>query len=100
MLSRAANHEFGAELMPTWTSRLLGGLKTRVPIRGDFAQNVFRLFAANAAAQLLTFAAYPVLTRLYAPGQLGILTVALVAMLLLSSSSPLRYESRLPLCLT
>jgi len=84
--------------MPTWTSRLLGGLKTRVPIRGDFAQNVFRLFAANAAAQLLTFAAYPVLTRLYAPAQLGILSVVMFAMMILAPASTLRYEIALPLC--
>jgi O-antigen/teichoic acid export membrane protein len=84
--------------MPSLISRLLGGLMARLSIRGDFGQNVFRLFAANAAAQLLTFAAYPALTRLYTPEQLGILSVVLFAMMTLTSASTLRYEIALPLC--
>jgi O-antigen/teichoic acid export membrane protein len=84
--------------MPRLISHLLGRLKARVPIRGTFGQNVIRLFAANAAAQLLTFAAYPVLTRLYRPDQLGILSVVLFAMMILTPASTLRYEIALPLC--
>jgi O-antigen/teichoic acid export membrane protein len=84
--------------MPSLISRLLGSLMARLSIRGDFGQNVFRLFAANAAAQLLTFAAYPALTRLYTPEQLGILSVVLFAMMTLTSASTLRYEIALPLC--
>jgi O-antigen/teichoic acid export membrane protein len=67
-------------------------------IRGDFAQNVLRLFAANALAQMLTFAAYPILTRLYGPDQLGILSTVFFAMMLLTPVSTLRYEIALPLC--
>jgi O-antigen/teichoic acid export membrane protein len=84
--------------MPGLISRLLVGLMARLPIRGDFGQNVARLFAANAAAQLLTFAAYPVLTRLYTPDQLGILSVVLFAMMILTPASTLRYEIALQLC--
>src|SRR5271156_5318955 len=84
--------------MPSLISRLLVGLMARLPIRGAFGQNVFRLFAANAAAQLLTFAAYPVLTRIYTPDQLGILSVVMFAMMILTPASTLRYEIALPLC--
>jgi O-antigen/teichoic acid export membrane protein len=84
--------------MPRLISELLGRFKARVPIRGAFGQNVLRLFAANAAAQLLTFAAYPILTRIYAPDQLGILSVVMFAMMILTPASTLRYEIALPLC--
>ncbi len=83
--------------MPRLISHLLRRLKARVPIQGAFGQNVFRLFAANAVAQLLTFAAYPVLTRLYTPDQLGILSVVMFAMMILTPASTLRYEIALPL---
>ena len=88
----------GADPCRALISHLLRRLKARVPIRGAFGQNVFRLFAANAVAQLLTFAAYPVLTRLYRPDQLGILSVVLFAMMILTPASTLRYEIALPLC--
>jgi O-antigen/teichoic acid export membrane protein len=77
--------------------RLFGGLAARLPLRSNFARNVFRLFAANAAAQLLTFAAYPVLTRLYSPDQLGILSSVLFAMMILTPASTLRFEIAVPL---
>jgi O-antigen/teichoic acid export membrane protein len=77
--------------------RLLGGLATRLPLRSDFARNVFRLFAANATAQLLTFAAYPVLTRVYRPEQLGILSSVLFATMILTPASTLRFEIAVPL---
>ena len=38
------------------------------------ASNVLRMLAGNASAQLLTLAAYPILTRLYTPGQIGVLS--------------------------
>jgi O-antigen/teichoic acid export membrane protein len=86
--------------MPRWSSisRLLRGFEGRVKIRGEFAQNVLRLFAANALAQMLTFAAYPILTRLYRPDQLGILSIVFFAMMILTPVSTLRYEIALPLC--
>jgi O-antigen/teichoic acid export membrane protein len=85
-----------AHLIP----RLSGGLWTRIPLRSAFARNVFRLFAANATAQLLIFAAYPVLTRLYSPEQLGILSSVLFAMMILNPASTLRYEIAVPLART
>ena len=84
--------------MRRWISDLLGKIRARLPIRGAFGQNVFQLFAANAAAQLLTFAAYPILTRLYSPAQLGILSAVMFAMMILTALSTLRYEIALPMC--
>jgi O-antigen/teichoic acid export membrane protein len=77
-----------------------GGLWTRIPLRSAFARNVLRLFAANATAQVLTFAAYPILTRLYSPEQLGILSSVLFATMLLTPASTLRYEIAVPLART
>jgi O-antigen/teichoic acid export membrane protein len=89
-----------AEPMSNPISRLVGTIKRRLPIDNGFGRNVLRLFAANAAAQVLTFAAYPILTRLYTPEQLGILSVVLFAMMILTPASTLRYEIALPLCRT
>ena len=71
-----------------------------LPVREKFARNVLGLFAANLVAQGLSFAAYPVLTRIYRPDQLGVLSVVLFGMLLLASLSTLRYEIALPMCRT
>lgn len=63
-----------------------------------FGQNVLNLFAANTIAQALSFAAYPILTRIYRPDQMGILSVILFAMMILTPFSTLRYEIALPMC--
>ena len=56
------------------------------------------LFAANLVAQGLSFAAWPLLARIYPPAQMGILGMATSAMLLLTPMTTLRYEIALPLC--
>ena len=66
--------------------------------RSGASGNALGLFLANAAAQSLSFAAYPVLTRIYRPDQLGVLSVVLFGMTLLMPLATLRYELALPLC--
>lgn len=78
--------------------RVFRKLASLLPVREKFARNVLGLFAANMVAQGLSFAAYPVLTRIYRPDQLGVLSVVLFTMLLLTSLSTLRYEIALPMC--
>jgi O-antigen/teichoic acid export membrane protein len=80
--------------------RLRAALEQRISRGNGFGRNVLSLFAANATAQTLTFAAYPILTRLYSPEQLGILSVIMFAMMILTPASALRYEIALPLCRT
>ena len=58
------------------------------------------LFAANIFAQALSFAAYPLLTRIYSPQQIGVLSVLVFGTLLLTPVSSLRYEIALPICRT
>ena len=65
---------------------------------GSQRHALLRLLAANSAAQLITLAAYPLLTRLYTPSQLGILGSLVFATMILQPVSALRYEMALPLC--
>ena len=81
-------------------SRVFDRILAAAPAKGRFAQSVLSLFAANVVAQGLSFAAYPVLTRIFRPDQLGVLSVVLFVMLLLTSLSTLRYEIALPTCST
>jgi O-antigen/teichoic acid export membrane protein len=64
------------------------------------AANVLRMLAGNAFAQALTLAAYPILTRLYTPGQIGVLSALTAAVLILTPMASLRIESALPMSRT
>jgi O-antigen/teichoic acid export membrane protein len=66
-------------------------------LNSEFLHNILRLVAGNFAAQLLTLLAYPFLTRLYAPADMGVLAFVSTAAVILSPLVALRYEMALPL---
>jgi O-antigen/teichoic acid export membrane protein len=66
-------------------------------LRGGFFGNVMKLFAGNASAQLLTLLAYPILTRLYAPADLGVLAFVATVIAVVAPCAALRYEMAIPL---
>jgi O-antigen/teichoic acid export membrane protein len=65
--------------------------------RGGFLGNVIKLFAGNASAQLLTLLAYPILTRLYAPADLGILAFIGTVIAVVGPCAALSYQTAIPL---
>ncbi|MFT3719912.1 lipopolysaccharide biosynthesis protein [Pseudorhodoferax sp.] len=83
--------------------RFLGRVRGRLRQRlsaSPVAGNVLRLLAGNAFAQVLTLAAYPILTRIYAPAQIGLLSTLMAAVTILAPASALRLEMALPLART
>ena len=64
---------------------------------GGFLGNVIKLFAGNASAQFLTLLAYPILTRLYLPADLGVLAFIATVIAVVSPCAALRYEMAIPL---
>lgn len=68
--------------------------------RNPAGANVLRMLAGNASAQVLTLAAYPVLTRLYAPAEIGVLSALSAGMTILAPMASLRLEMALPLSRT
>jgi O-antigen/teichoic acid export membrane protein len=60
--------------------------------RGGFARSVSILTGGTALAQVIAIAASPVLTRIYKPGDFGVLQVFLSLMLLAVIASAGRYE--------
>lgn len=62
-----------------------------------FLFNVLKLFAGNIVGQVASILAYPVLTRLYGPADLGILAFIASATLIIAPGVSLRYEMALPM---
>ncbi|MDW3681727.1 oligosaccharide flippase family protein [Cupriavidus sp. CV2] len=62
-----------------------------------FLRSVLALVSGTAAGQLILVLATPVLTRLYAPAEFGILAVFTAAMSMILIVSSLRYEFAIPL---
>jgi O-antigen/teichoic acid export membrane protein len=77
---------------------ILSGVQASADRQPTAAGGFFGLFVANIFAQTLSFAAYPLLTRIYTPEQMGVLGVVMFGTLLLTPLSSLRYEIALPLC--
>lgn len=67
---------------------------------GSPASSVLQLLAGNVAAQMLVFAAYPVLTRLYTPAQIGLLSTLSAAVIVLSPAASARIDMALPMART
>ena len=89
--------------LPSPPQRLMARLSSRIQARlaGQPAlANVLRLLAGNASAQVLTLAAYPVLTRIYSPQEMGVLSVLTSALTILAPMASLRLEMALPLART
>lgn len=80
---------------PAWR-RLAERLRRK--LQGDAAAaNVLRMLAGNASAQILTLAAYPLLTRLYTPAQIGVLSALMAAVTIFAPTASLRIEMALPM---
>ncbi len=60
--------------------------------RNEFIKNVAILFGGNALAQMITVAAAPVISRLYAPGDFGAMALVNSVLSILSVFVCLRYE--------
>lgn len=61
--------------------------------KGSFTQNVAKLTAGNAIAQLISIAAVPIITRLYDPTQYGIYSIFLGVVGLIAPASTLQYQA-------
>lgn len=70
--------------------RLLGYMKQWS--KKEFLRNSFTLLSANTLAQLITFAVYPIITRLYSAQELGVLNLWLSIIGVLAILSTGRYE--------
>lgn len=64
---------------------------------GKLLRNLSFLVSATFLGQLITFAATPLLTRLYSPGEFGILGVYVGLLGVISVVAHLRYEMAIPL---
>jgi O-antigen/teichoic acid export membrane protein len=76
---------------------VFSSLKRRLAPKDSFGRGVAFLVGSNAAAQVITVLAYPVLTRLYTPYDFGVLAIfaSVTGMVLVFAS--LRYELAIPL---
>ncbi len=61
-------------------------------LKSDFFRNSFMLLSATTIAQIIPIAVYPIITRLYSPSELGILSVFLSITGILSILATGRYE--------
>lgn len=75
---------------------ILTTLKQKLHI-GNFLSNVLILAGGTGLGQLIVVLATPVLTRLYAPEEFGVLTVFISSMGLMVVVAALRYEIAIPL---
>jgi len=75
---------------------LWDGLVRRLPL-GTFGRNVALLSAGTALGQGIVVLASPVLTRLYAPEDFGVLAVYMALVSVVSTVASLRYELAIPL---
>ncbi|MCZ0703001.1 O-antigen/teichoic acid export membrane protein [Natronobacillus azotifigens] len=66
-------------------------------LRNNFSKNVFMIAGGTAIAQVLNLFFSPIITRLYTPDEIGILTIftSIISILIIASS--LRYEIAIPI---
>jgi O-antigen/teichoic acid export membrane protein len=69
----------------------------RVLPTGEFVRGAMAIAAGTGAAQLISVASSPVLTRLYSPSDYGVMSVAVSILFVLISVTCLRYEFAIPL---
>jgi len=60
-------------------------------------KNLLNLIGGNVVSHLITFAAAPLITRLYSPGELGDLSMMIAILAILNVFSTLKYELAIPL---
>jgi O-antigen/teichoic acid export membrane protein len=80
-------------------NKLLTQLPDRISSLGPqgFVANVMKLYLGNLAAQVLSVFAYPILTRIYTPADMGVLAFVASATVILFPLAGLHYEMALPL---
>ncbi|MDA6082970.1 hypothetical protein OSJ97_25875, partial [Escherichia coli] len=59
-------------------------------------KNLLNLIGGNVVSHLITFAAAPLITRLYSPGELGDLSMMIAILAILNVFSTLKYELAIP----
>jgi len=69
----------------------------RVRPRGEYSRSVLTLVAGTGVAQVIVIASSPILTRLYAPADYGVFSVATSIMAILIAVTCLRLEFAVPL---
>lgn len=72
-------------------------LKNTKYLKSEFARNVFTLFTGTTIAQIIPFLAAPILTRLYAPEDYGLLALFTAVFSLVSIIVTLQYEAAIVL---
>jgi lipopolysaccharide exporter len=72
-------------------------LKNTKYLKSEFARNVFTLFSGTTIAQIIPFLAAPILTRLYAPEDYGLLALFTAVFSLVSIIVTLQYEAAIVL---
>ena len=72
------------------------GLRGVLPT-GRFFRGSVAIAAGTGAAQLISVAAQPILTRVYSPSEYGVFSVAIAFLFVLGSITCLRYEYAIPL---
>ena len=65
--------------------------------RSGFARNVIMMSSATGAGQAIAILAAPILTRLYTPGDFGVLGIFAAILGIVSVVASLRYEQAIPL---
>ncbi|WP_082890473.1 lipopolysaccharide biosynthesis protein [Halotalea alkalilenta] len=60
-------------------------------------KNILILFAGAGSAKIIVFAATPVLTRIYSPGQFGVLSLFVAVSMLVIPVATMRFPNALPL---
>ena len=91
--STAGSGEPNGELPTTGRSSRLVAAVTEAP----FVRNVALLSSAAALSQLIVVLAIPVVTRLYTPDDLGVLTLFLSIVLIAAPLATLRYSVAIPI---
>ena len=74
-----------------------GGLPERLGLPANLIGNVLKLAFGSLAARVISLAAVPVLTRIYAPVEMGLLAQFVATVLLVSPLLALRFPVALPL---
>lgn len=72
-------------------------LLRRIRPRGEFSRGVLAIATGTGIAQIIVIASAPIVTRLYAPADYGVFSVATAIMTILIAVTCLRYEFAVPL---
>jgi O-antigen/teichoic acid export membrane protein len=80
------------QIEPPMNGPFASYLKTLIPRRDSFAANVLTLVGGGALANLIIFAASPILTRLYDPKDFGLMALFVSITIFMGGIASWRYE--------